>query len=166
MKNVKTNAMRLLDKEKIEYMEHDFLPLGEGEEIGYDDIAQRTGVAKERIFKTIVTVGHSGNYFVFVLPGTAELNLKKAARAVGEKSIELLPIRDLEKVTGYVRGGCSPVGVKKLFKTTFDETILTFDRVMVSAGKRGFQIELSPMDLLRATGGALADIKSDTKGIF
>lgn len=164
--NVKTNAMRLLDKGKIKYTEHDFLPISETDDIGYEVISERTGVPMEKIFKTIVTVGASGSYYIFVVQGIEELNLKKAAKSVGEKNIELINLRDLEKITGYIRGGCSPVGMKKLFKTVYDENIKLFDTIMVSAGKRGYQIEIEPNNLVSVTQGIISDIKSDTRGIF
>lgn len=159
MKTVKTNAMRLLEKEKVKYEMHDFLPLGEDEELDYETISQRTRVEKERIFKTIVTVGASKLNYVFVVQGIEELDLKKAARSVGEKNIELLHVKDLEKTTGYIRGGCSPLGMKKLFTTVFDDRVNDFETIMVSAGKRGYQIEANPEDLVRLSKASINDIK-------
>lgn len=164
--NLKTNAMRILDKEKIKYVEHDFFPLSDFEDIGYEVISERTGVPMNKIFKTIVTIGATGTYYIFVVQGIEELNLKKAAISVNEKNIELINLRDLEKITGYIRGGCSPVGMKKLFKTVYDDNVRNFDTIMVSAGKRGYQIELNPLDLVNVTKGIISDIKSDTKAIF
>lgn len=164
VKIVKTNAMRLLEKEKIPYkmmtyeiVEGSMTPEYLADQIGKDVLS---------IFKTIVTVGHSGEHYVFVVQLTEELDLKKAAKAAGEKNIELIDQKDLEKLTGYVRGGCSPVGMKKLFGTFFDDRIESFERIVVSAGKRGFQIEADPRELARATRAKVTDIKKDTKSIF
>ncbi|KAF5059035.1 Cys-tRNA(Pro)/Cys-tRNA(Cys) deacylase YbaK [anaerobic digester metagenome] len=160
--SVKTNAMRQLDKARISYQMVDFLPLKEDEELSYDEISARTGVPKENIYKTILAVGHSGSYCVLVVPGEASVDLKKAAKVLGEKSIELADVRDLEKITGYVRGGCSPVGMKKQFRTVIDQTAGTKEYIMVSAGKRGFQLRLVPEDLISFVKGSVADICAGT----
>ena len=112
----------------------------------------------ERVYKTLVTRGASKSFFVFVLPAAMELNLKAAAKAVGEKSIEMIHVSEINAVTGYIRGGCSPIGMKKAYRTTFDERILSFPTVMVSGGKIGTQVELSPDDLLKLTRGFTAAI--------
>ena len=120
--------------------------------------AKRLGVAPETCFKTLVTVGASKRNYVFVIPGERELDLKAAAKAVGEKSIAMLPARELLPLTGYVHGGCSPVGMKKAFPTVFDETAELFDTICVSAGKIGFQVELDPAALMGLVGAFTADL--------
>ena len=110
------------------------------------------------MFKTLVTVGKSREHYVFMIPANEELDLKKAALAAGEKSIEMIPQKELLPLTGYVHGGCSPVGMKKQFKTVFDETVVLFDTILVSAGRIGLQMEVSPDDLLRITGGITAPL--------
>lgn len=129
-------------------------------------LAGQIGKEVERIFKTIVTVGHSKAYYVFVVQLTEELDLKKAAKAADEKNIELIDQKDLEKVTGYVRGGCSPLGMKKGFPTFFDEKVKDFGKIVVSGGKKGFQVEVSPDALVSLTGGKVLDLKKETKSIF
>lgn len=156
MSETKTNAMRILDKMKIKYDVHEY-PHGK-EAVDALEVARLTGQDTEKIFKTLVTKGNSGNYFVFVLPAGHELDLKKAAKSVGEKSVEMIHVSEINKVTGYIRGGCSPVGMKKLYKTTFSETACGKDTIYVSGGKIGLQIECSPEDLLKATNGKYADI--------
>ena len=112
----------------------------------------------EKVYKTLVTVGNSKNYFVFVLPIEAELDLKKAARAVGEKSVEMLPVREITTVTGYVRGGCTAIGMKKAFPTTIQENAQTLDYIYVSGGKLGMQIRLAPLDLQKVAKAEFADV--------
>lgn len=152
----KTNVMRILDKAKVPYMPHYY---------SHDDglidavsVAAKLGQPVERVYKTLVTRGASKSFFVFVLPAAMELNLKAAAKAVGEKSIEMIHVSEINAVTGYIRGGCSPIGMKKAYRTTFDERILSFPTVMVSGGKIGTQVELSPDDLLKLTRGFTAAI--------
>lgn len=154
-KDSKTNAMRLLDRKKISYVVHTY----DGEEF-HDgvSVADMLGQPHEIVYKTLVTVGKSREHYVFVIPIEAELDLKKAAKAVKEKSIEMLPLKDLTDVTGYVRGGCTAIGMKKQFETVMDESARAFPRVMVSGGKRGVQMELSPLELMQAAGGSFADI--------
>lgn len=163
---IKTNAMRQLEKARILFEVHDFLPLKEEEEVPYSEISRRTGVPEEQIFKTILARGHSGAYYVLVVQGTASVDLKRTARVFDEKSIELADVKELEKVTGYVRGGCSPVGMKKLFPTVVDQKALEFDRILVSAGKRGYQVELDPADLIALVRARVAVIHSDQTAIF
>ena len=110
------------------------------------------------MFKTLVTRGASRNYYVFVVPVCAELDLKKAAKSVGEKSVEMIHVADINKVTGYIRGGCSPLGMKKAYPTRIDASALGFDTIMVSAGRIGAQIELAPADLARLSGAETADL--------
>ena len=142
----KTNVMRLLDKAKISYIPHAFA-VEEGDSLDVHTAAQKLGKQPEEVFKTLVTKGAKGGYFVFVVPGTGNLDLKKAAKAVGEKNIEMIKLAELLPLTGYVHGGCSPVGMKKSFPTVIDESVLNLSTVTVSAGKIGRQIELAPADL-------------------
>ncbi len=121
-------------------------------------VARSLGQDPERVFKTLVTRGASGGYYVFDIPVADTLDLKKAAKAVGEKSIAMLHSRDLLPLTGYVHGGCSPIGMKKQFPTVFHETAEILDTIMVSAGKIGFQVELSPADLIELVGGSTEDV--------
>ncbi|MCR5410780.1 MAG: Cys-tRNA(Pro) deacylase [Lachnospiraceae bacterium] len=142
--NDKTNVMRVLDKEKISYSAHvyDPDPTKSGEEI-----ASSIGEDPDKVFKTLVTQGKSGQYYVFVVPVKCELDLKKAAKAAGEKSVAMIKQKELLPLTGYVHGGCSPIGMKKAFPTFIHETALQLDRIFVSAGKVGYQIELDPKNL-------------------
>lgn len=156
--------MRLMDKNRVPYEMLTY----EVPETGFtpEYLARQIGKDVGSIFKTIVTVGHSGDYYVFVVQLTEELDLKKAAKAAGEKNIELIDQKDLEKVTGYVRGGCSPLGMKKSFPTFFDEKVKGFGKIVVSAGKKGFQVEVSPDALVSLTGGQVLDLRKETKSIF
>ena len=157
-KEEKTNVMRLLDQKKIPYTAH-FYP-ADGPVDGVS-VAKMLGQRPEQVFKTLVTSGSRGGYFVFDIPVEKNLDLKKAAKAVGEKSVSMLPQKDLLPLTGYVHGGCSPVGMKKLFPTVFDRSAQEFETICVSAGKVGAQVELAPealMDFVRATA---ADIVVD-----
>ena len=154
-KEEKTNVMRVLDSKKTEYKSHSYEadPKLTGEEI-----ACILGENPSKVFKTLVTRGKSGAYYVFAVPVAAELDLKKAAAAAGEKSVGMIKQKDLLPLTGYVHGGCSPIGMKKQFATFIHETATLYDTVFVSAGKVGFQIELSPADLIAVTGCRTADI--------
>lgn len=155
MSEAKTNAVRLVEAAGIAH-----------EVTGYDckealdgvSVAGKLGVGVEYVFKTLVTQGKSGGYFVFVIPAAEELDLKKAARVSGEKSIEMIAVKDINRVTGYVRGGCSPVGMKKLYPTFLDETALLCDRIYVSAGRIGQQLHIGPEDLARLVGARFADL--------
>ena len=158
--NDKTNVMRLLDAKKIPYVSHAYEPNGR---LTGAEIAERLGERTERVFKTLVTVGKTGDHYVFVIPVLAELDLKKAARAVGEKSIDMIRQKELLPLTGYVHGGCSPVGMKKPFPTCIHETAAELETICVSAGKVGFQIELAPQDLAGAVRYTLADLVVDTE---
>lgn len=151
----KTNVMRVLDSKKIEYNSHsyDADPTLTGAEI-----AKILGEDTSRVFKTLVTQGKSKNYYVFVVPVEAELDLKKAAKVSGEKAISMIKQKELLPLTGYVHGGCSPVGMKKQFKTFIHETAPTLEKIYVSAGKVGFQIELNPADLIKVVNCISADI--------
>lgn len=156
-KDPKTNVMRILDKAKIPYTPH-FYEHRDDEPFDGLLVAQKLGEDPSAVFKTLVTEGKSRNYFVFVLPVDRELDLKAAARAVGEKSVDMIPVKDIQKVTGYIRGGCSPLGMKKQFPTVIDASAETLDRFYVSAGKRGTQAELSPRDLAGLIRATFADI--------
>ena len=147
MAQPKTNAMRLLDKAKIPYQVHEYSHR-DGEAVDGASVAALLGQDPAQVFKTLVTKGAGGSFYVFVIPVAKELDLKNAARSVGEKSVAMLHVADLLKTTGYVRGGCSPVGMKKQFVTVFDESVLAQPSVMVSAGKIGTQIQLAPANLL------------------
>ena len=154
-KEEKTNVMRTLDQKKIAYTPHTYDPNGPVDGVS---VAQTLGQAAEMVFKTLVTRGASGGYYVFDIPVAENLDLKKAARAVGEKSIAMLPQKKLLGLTGYVHGGCSPVGMKKQFPTVFHETAAQLPRIMVSAGKIGYQVECDPSELLKLLGAGTADI--------
>lgn len=151
----KTNAMRMLDQKKIPYKSYTYE--GDGTQTGVE-IAQIVGQIPNQVFKTLVTVGASKKNYVFVIPVTAELDLKKAARAVGEKNVEMLKSKDLLPTTGYIHGGCSPIGMKKPFKTTFDISAQTLDTVIFSGGKIGFQIEITLENLKRIISFSLCDV--------
>ncbi|MDD5796262.1 MAG: Cys-tRNA(Pro) deacylase [Oscillospiraceae bacterium] len=156
MSEFKTNVMRILDKNKIKYNAYEY-PHGK-EAVDGTTVARLMNQNPEKVFKTLVTKGHSGDYFVFALPVEEELDLKKAAKSVGEKSVKMIHVKDIMKVTGYIRGGCSPVGMKKEYKTTFHQSAEGLDSIIVSAGKIGYQIELSPKDLIDFTKAQTADI--------
>ena len=156
-KEEKTNVMRVLDQKKIPYTPHTY-PHGDGEAPDGVTVAQNLGINPDQVFKTLVTVGHSRRNYVFVIPVGEELDLKKAARAVGEKSIAMLHSKELLPLTGYVHGGCSPIGMKKQFPTVFHRSALDQETIFVSAGKIGFQVELSPADLMKLVRGTAADV--------
>ena len=147
--------MRVLEQHNIPYTAH-FYP-ADGPIDGVS-VAAVLGQDPEQVFKTLVTKAASGNYYVFDIPVAENLDLKKAAKAVGEKSIAMIPQKDLLPLTGYIHGGCSPVGMKKQFPTVFHETLVLFDTICVSAGKIGAQIEAAPQDLIQLLGAAAADI--------
>lgn len=154
-KDIKTNAMRMLDRQKIAYTVNTY----ECEDfVDGVHIAQMLGQNEEQSYKTLVTKGKSGGYYVFVLPVARELDMKKAASAVGEKSVEMLHVKDINAVTGYIRGGCSPLGMKKQFPTVVDSSAESFETIIISGGRLGSQIMLAPGDLVSACGGSFADI--------
>ena len=154
-KEEKTNVMRVLDAKKIAYESHTYEadPTLTGEQI-----AEILNEDSAKVFKTLVTQGKSNTYYVFVVPVKEELDLKKAASAVGEKSIEMIKQKELLPLTGYVHGGCSPIGMKKPFRTVIDETALLYDTIMFSAGKIGWQVEMDPQDLEQMIELEYADI--------
>ncbi len=154
-KEVKTNAMRILERSKIPYKLNRY----ECKEfIDGVHIADMLGQRYDMSFKTIVTIGKSGGYYVFALPVDKELDLKKAAKAASEKNVELLPVKDINKVTGYIRGGCTPMGMKKQYPVIIHESALVFDEIIISGGRIGEQIFISPKDLLSVTNGKTADV--------
>lgn len=153
---VKTNAMRILDKAQINYNTYTY-DHSDGLIDGIS-VASKMGQPVECVFKTLVTQGTSKEYYVFVIPVADELDLKAAARSVGEKAIEMIKVTDINKVTGYIRGGCSPVGMKKNYKTVIDNSCEALETIIVSAGKIGHQIELAPSDLIKLTNCTLERI--------
>ena len=154
-KEEKTNVMRVLDSKKIAYNKHEYEP---DATMTGEEIAAILGEDASKVFKTLVTQGKTGAYYVFVVPVKEELDLKKAAKAAGEKSISMIKQKELLPLTGYVHGGCSPIGMKKQFPTFIHETANEYDKIFVSAGKVGFQIELSPNDLFKITNAKALDI--------
>lgn len=154
-KEEKTNVMRILDSKKLDYLTHSYVytPTTNGIEV-----ADILGQDRRDVFKTLVTVGKSSTNYVFVIPVEKELDLKKAARVVGEKSIEMLKSKDLLPLTGYIHGGCSPIGMKKFFRTTIDESATTRDRIIFSAGKIGYQIDTNLIELEKVIKFELKDL--------
>lgn len=153
----KTNVMRVLDQKKIPYSAHSYAH-EEGVAVDGVTVARSMGQDPGRVFKTLVTRGASKSYYVFDVPVAENLDLKKAARAVGEKSVELIHVSEITALTGYVRGGCSPIGMKKQFRTVLHETALDYDTIIISGGKIGSQVELAPDDLLKLIRGTTADV--------
>ena len=151
----KTNVMRLLEQKKVPYRSHCYQGTGA---ISGVDVAQVLGEDPDRVFKTLVTVGKSKRNYVFVIPAAKELDLKKAAAAVGEKSIEMVKSKELLPLTGYIHGGCSPIGMKKAFLTTVDAAAEGVETFCISAGKIGWQVELKPEDLARMIRYQTADV--------
>lgn len=154
-KEVKTNAMRILDSMGISY---ETLTYQCDEFIDGLQIADMLGQPYEIMYKTLVTSGSGQNYYVFVIPVDKELDMKKAAKCVGEKSVAMLHVKDINKVTGYIRGGCTAIGMKKQYKTVVDISAQSLDKMIVSGGKLGTQIFLAPQDLLKASAGQFGDI--------
>ena len=156
-KESKTNAMRMLERAKVSYTAHEY-PHEEGQAVDGANVARLTGQDPARVFKTLVTQGADRNYYVFVVPVLAELDLKKAAKAAGDKNMELVAVKELLGLTGYIRGGCSPVGMKKHYPTFIDETCTLWDEIAVSAGARGHQMIVPPQPLAELVGAELTDI--------
>ena len=155
-KQVKTNAIRIVEQKKIPYQEHTYT-FSEND-LGAKHVAEELNQNEAQIFKTLVAVGNKTGPVVAVIPSNQELDLKKIAKESGNKKVEMLHLKDLENLTGYIRGGCSPVGMKKLFPTYFDQSALNFATIMVSAGKRGVQMELAPNDLAGLVRGKFVDL--------
>ena len=156
-KEEKTNVMRILEQKQIAYTAHTY-EHEEGIAVDGVTVAAQLGQDPECVFKTLVARGASKGVYVFCIPVAENLDLKKAARAVGEKAIEMVAVKEINALTGYVRGGCSPVGMKKQYPTVFHETAEIVDTIMVSAGKIGYQVELAPADLVDLVSGTLSDI--------
>ncbi|CAI3313999.1 Cys-tRNA(Pro) deacylase [Enterococcus cecorum] len=155
-KQIKTNAIRIVEQKKIPYQEHTYT-FSEND-LGAKHVAEELNQNEAQIFKTLVAVGNKTGPVVAVIPSNQELDLKKIAKESGNKKVEMLHLKDLENLTGYIRGGCSPVGMKKLFPTYFDQSALNFATIMVSAGKRGVQMELAPNDLAGLVRGKFVDL--------
>lgn len=156
MSSIKTNAMRILDSENIDY-----------NSIYYDDsdgkvdgisVAEKIKRNHEEVFKTLVAQGGSGEIYIYIIPVAEELDFKKAAKAAGEKKVEMIHVKDITKYTGYIRGGCSPIGMKKTYLTFIDEIAVILDSIIISGGKIGVQIELKPEDLVKITEGEIIDL--------
>lgn len=155
-KQVKTNAIRIVEQKMIPYQEHTYT--FSEDDLGAKHVAEELNQNEAQIFKTLVAVGNKTGPVVAVIPSNQELDLKKIAKESGNKKVEMLHLKDLENLTGYIRGGCSPVGMKKLFPTYFDQSALNFATIMVSAGKRGVQMELAPNDLAGLVRGKFVDL--------
>ena len=156
----KTNVARLLDKAKVAY---ELVPYEVDEnDLSATHVAAQLGEDIEQVFKTLVLHGDKSGYFVCVIPGDREVDLKKAAKVAGNKKCEMIPMKELLPLTGYIRGGCSPIGMKKHFPTFFHQTALDFPYIYVSAGQRGLQIKLAPQDLIRESRGTVADLVQDS----
>ena len=155
-KESKTNAMRILDSNKIEYTTHSY----ENKDGKIDGIAVAHKINKDvdSVFKTLVTQGHSKEFYVFVIPAAQELDMKKASKVANEKNIELIHVKDINTITGYIRGGCSPLGMKKVFNTFIQEDALLFDTIVFSGGKIGAQIEMNPNELKKVIECSFVDI--------
>ncbi len=154
-KKEKTNVMRVLDSKKISYKEHYY---GDTEAISGVEVTEALGQNPEKVYKTLVTTGKTKTHYVFMIPVAEELDLKKAAKAVGEKSIEMLKSKELLGLTGYIHGGCSPIGMKKLFKTMIQTGADQHDTILFSGGKIGFQVELPFADLQKVVPVEMADV--------
>ena len=159
-KQVKTNAIRLIEQQKIA---HDIFEYTteDGAAVDGVTVATKIGQPVEHVYKTLIATAGKGQYFVFVVPVAAELNLKAAAKVVGEKKVELIAVKELLGLTGYVRGGCSPIGMKKLFPTYIEQAAETLDYIIVSAGKIGMQMKLAPQDLAKASRAKFASIVAE-----
>lgn len=155
MSELKTNAMRILDAMRVSYQLHTYEP---GESVDGVSVATKMGMDVNKVYKTLVTQGKGGGFFVFVIPVARELDLKKAARAAGEKSVEMIPVKEINRHTGYIRGGCSPVGMKKKYPTFIDESARALPTMVVSGGRIGLQMEIAPEDLARSVGARFAGL--------
>ena len=156
-KQAKTNAVRLIEQQKITHEVFEYTT-EDGAAVDGVTVANKIGQPVEHVYKTLIATAGKGHYFVFVIPVAAELNLKAAAKAVGEKKVEMIPVKELLGLTGYVRGGCSPIGMKKPFPTYIEKAAEGLDYMIVSAGKIGMQIKLAPADLAQASNAHFASI--------
>ena len=154
----KTNVMRILEQKKIAYQPHSYVTT---DAVSGTEVAAVLGQDPKRVFKTLVTVAKSGNHYVFVIPVEKELDLKKAAKAVGEKSIDMVKSKELLGLTGYIHGGCSPIGMKKKFPTVIQENAAGFDRIYVSGGRIGLSLKMAPADLVKVTQAIYADVLAE-----
>ncbi|MBQ8318145.1 MAG: Cys-tRNA(Pro) deacylase [Lachnospiraceae bacterium] len=154
-KTEKTNVMRLLEQKKIDYKSYDYTDTGV---ISGAEVAKALGQNPEQVYKTLVTQGATKNYYVFLVPVLKELNLKAGAKAVGEKSIAMIKSKELLPLTGYIHGGCSPIGMKKQFKTVIDASVTNFETIFFSAGKIGYQVEVAVKDIEKIVRYELGDI--------
>jgi Cys-tRNA(Pro)/Cys-tRNA(Cys) deacylase len=155
----KTNAMRILDSKKIKY---DWITYDSNDgKIDGVSVAHKIGKDPMEVYKTLVAQGNSKNIFVFIIPVEAELDLKKAAKAAGDKKVEMIPVKDIQKWTGYIRGGCSPIGMKKPYATFIDQTASELETIIVSGGKIGAQVQLSVEDLKQVTNATFAEISKN-----
>lgn len=156
MKIQKTNAMRMLDKAKLPYEVYTY---EHGKEaVGGSHVAELLKQDPAQVFKTLVTIANTKEYLVFVIPVEQELDLKKCAKTAGVKSVEMIHVKDINKITGYIRGGCSPIGMKKAYRTFLHESCLSFSTIMFSGGKIGYQIAMDPKELLSLLHGETADL--------
>ncbi|MGX7205771.1 Cys-tRNA(Pro) deacylase [Enterococcus pingfangensis] len=155
----KTNAIRLVEQKKIAYIEHEYS--WSDNDLGAGHVSEQVGIEAGRIFKTLVAVGNKTGPVVVVIPSDHELDLKKIAKVSGNKKVEMLHLRDLEATTGYIRGGCSPIGMKKLFPTFVDTSAKNFEQIAISAGKRGLQMEIAPDAIVELTRGRFAELTQD-----
>ncbi len=154
-KDIKTNAMRILEKSNVEFQVNTY----ECDEfIDGITVAEHNNQNPDMSYKTLVTEGKSGEYYVFVIPIAKELDLKKAAKAVGEKSVEMIHVKDINKITGYIRGGCTPLGMKKQYVTVVDKSAEDWDKIIISGGRIGSQIILNPTDLVKVVKGKFENI--------
>lgn len=156
----KTNAIRLCEVHGIAY--HTAAYATDDGALDGKAVADKIGKAYDEVFKTLATIGQSGTYYVFVVPVGEELDLKKAAKAVNEKFVEMIPVKDILKVTGYIKGGCSPIGMKKEYRTVIDETVILLDEITFSAGRIGIQVTLSTADLDKIIKYTVADVSKDS----
>ncbi|HJB90736.1 MAG TPA: Cys-tRNA(Pro) deacylase [Candidatus Eisenbergiella merdigallinarum] len=160
-REIKTNAMRILDRMKIPYAHHTYEC---GEFVDGMQIVEMLGLDPRRVYKTLVTRSAADEYFVFVIPVAAELDLKKAAKAAGQKSLAMIHVREINQVTGYIRGGCTAVGMKKQYATVIDSSAEGWETIVVSGGRIGSQIELAPGDLAKASGARFAPVCAEDAG--
>ena len=154
----KTNVMRILDQKKVKYTEYTYLNT---DAVGGQEVAEVLGEDANKVFKTLVTVGKTGNHYVFLVPVNKELNLKKAAKAVGEKKVEMIKSKELLPLTGYIHGGCSPIGMKKFFPTVIDESAKNQETILFSGGRIGLQVETSTDELAKVINFRFAPISKD-----
>ena len=157
-KNDKTNVMRILDQNKIEYKSHYYY---DTDAVSGMEVAEVLGENPNQVFKTLVTISASKKYYVFIIPVNKELDLKKSAKAVNEKNVEMIKSKDLLSITGYIHGGCSPIGMKKEFKTVIDSTASNYETIIFSAGKIGYQVEMTLEDLKKVINYSLFDLTKE-----